>query len=107
MMPRPPGSGVLEGRCPDAASRLARLALLGLIGPIGDRLPGPDHGDAEIALARKTNRDRAAVAILLARPAAKLRVPGERFEEARRCAPTVPRMAGAHADRRNSGASMR
>src|SRR5262249_9256554 len=99
MMPRPPGSGVLEGRCPDAASRLARFALLGLIGPIGDRLPGPDHGDAEIALARKTNRNRATVAILFARPAAKLGVRGERFEEARRRAPAMPWMAGARADR--------
>ena len=96
-MPRPPRRRALEGGCPHAASRLARLALLGLISPVGDGLPGPDHGGAEIHLARKADRDGAAVAVLLARPAAKLAALGKGFQEARRRPSAGPRVAGAHA----------
>jgi hypothetical protein len=65
-MARTPIGGLLERGCPDAASRLARLAFLRLIRPVGDRLPGPDHGGAEVGLASKTNRDGAAITVVLA-----------------------------------------
>src|SRR5439155_12502001 len=96
-MPRPPRRRALEGGCPHTASRLARLALLGLISAVGDRLPGSDHGAAEIRLAGKAHGDGAAVTVLLARPAAKLAALGKGFQEARRRASAGPRVAGAHA----------
>src|SRR6266566_5452253 len=94
-MPCPPARRALEGGCPHTASRLARLALLGLIGAVGDRLPGPDHGDAEIRLAGKADGDGATVTVLLARPAAKLTALGKGFQEARRRPSAGPRVVRA------------
>src|SRR5438105_14273316 len=96
-MARPPRRRPLERPGPDAAARFARFALLGVIGPISGRLSGTHHRGAEIDFSGKADRDRAAVTILLACPAAKLAALGEPFQEPGRRAPAGERMAGAQA----------
>src|SRR4030081_3857180 len=94
-MPRAPRRRARERGRPHTTAPLAGLALFGLIGAVGHRLPGSDHGGAEIGLTGIADRDDAAVSIFLARPAAKLAALGEGFQEARRRASAGPGVAGA------------
>src|ERR1043166_3079985 len=92
-----PGSGSLKARGPDAAAGVARGLLFQLIIAVGDRVAASHHGGAEVAALDRARRDRAAVAVLLARAAGDRTVGDERAQRARRVDPARPRPAAAEA----------